>query len=203
MPTQGKFIELKILEENTSINFVNTLDWRGRETQEEYINTYTDLVDWASLTEIINQEESEILKEKAKIDPVKASESLKRAIKLREAAYRTLVQIFFEEKPDTEDMELLNIEMQSMFDYLKLDLYERQLTLNNDIDLSYILRLVVKDLVELMTSEELKRVKRCQSEECGWLFIDSSKNMSRKWCQMKGCGNRAKARRHYERSKQR
>src|ERR1700735_2051557 len=39
------------------------------------------------------------------------------------------------------------------------------------------------------------------SDRCGWLFIDDSKNASRRWCSMQSCGNRAKALRHYLRSK--
>ena len=44
-----------------------------------------------------------------------------------------------------------------------------------------------------------KRLKQCPSEDCGWLFMDRSKNASRRWCDMRTCGNRAKARRHYAR----
>ena len=45
------------------------------------------------------------------------------------------------------------------------------------------------------------RVKECDNETCRWLFVDMSKNRSRRWCDMKDCGNRAKARRHYRRTR--
>ncbi|TMI77299.1 MAG: hypothetical protein E6H05_00485 [Bacillati bacterium ANGP1] len=55
---------------------------------------------------------------------------------------------------------------------------------------------------ELLTSADVRRVRQCQSDDgCGWLFIDRSKNGTRRWCSMSVCGNRAKARRHYERTK--
>jgi predicted RNA-binding Zn ribbon-like protein len=44
-------------------------------------------------------------------------------------------------------------------------------------------------------------VKECGTENCNWLFLDTSKNRSRRWCDMKECGNREKARRHYHRKK--
>ena len=53
----------------------------------------------------------------------------------------------------------------------------------------------------LADPRETARVKRCPAEDCGWLFFDETKNARRKWCSMETCGNRAKARRNYERSK--
>ncbi|MEO6889729.1 MAG: CGNR zinc finger domain-containing protein, partial [Ktedonobacteraceae bacterium] len=55
--------------------------------------------------------------------------------------------------------------------------------------------------VELLTSEEVKRVKECPARDCGWLFLDMSKNGSRQWCSMEGCGSRAKMRRQYARKR--
>ena len=58
---------------------------------------------------------------------------------------------------------------------------------------------VVRSTIDLLTSADLGRVRECASEHCGWLFLDSSKNRSRRWCSMEACGNRTKARRHYAR----
>jgi predicted RNA-binding Zn ribbon-like protein len=55
----------------------------------------------------------------------------------------------------------------------------------------------------LLTSDKLSRVRQCQGENCTWLFLDTSKNHTRRWCEMKVCGNRVKARRHYERKRSR
>jgi predicted RNA-binding Zn ribbon-like protein len=55
--------------------------------------------------------------------------------------------------------------------------------------------------VNLLSSEDTARVKECGTENCNWLFLDTSKNRSRRWCDMKECGNREKARRHYHRKK--
>src|SRR5437762_819551 len=53
---------------------------------------------------------------------------------------------------------------------------------------------------ELLTWPALARVHICAGADCGWLFLDQSRNASRRWCAMDGCGNRTKARRHYHRS---
>jgi len=52
---------------------------------------------------------------------------------------------------------------------------------------------------ELMELGPTDRLKRCPGEDCGWLFIDTSKNRSRTWCSMRTCGNTAKVRRFRER----
>jgi predicted RNA-binding Zn ribbon-like protein len=52
---------------------------------------------------------------------------------------------------------------------------------------------------ELLTSENLERIKRCVDDTCGWLFLDNTKNRSRRWCDMGDCGSRAKAKRYYHR----
>jgi predicted RNA-binding Zn ribbon-like protein len=50
--------------------------------------------------------------------------------------------------------------------------------------------------VDLLQNGRLDRVKQCPGEDCGWLFIDNSKNGSRRWCDMATCGNRTKVHRH-------
>ena len=59
---------------------------------------------------------------------------------------------------------------------------------------------IVRSAADLLTSAELLRsVRQCGADDCQWLFLDTSKNRSRQWCSMTSCGNREKARRHYER----
>lgn len=60
---------------------------------------------------------------------------------------------------------------------------------------------LVEAAIALLTSPELSRLKTCPS--CGWFFLDSSKNGSRRWCSMTTCGSNAKARRYYWRNKSR
>jgi predicted RNA-binding Zn ribbon-like protein len=66
-------------------------------------------------------------------------------------------------------------------------------------DLERPLWLVSRSAAELLASDELERVRRCAGHPCGWLFLDASKNRSRRWCSMASCGSRAKMRRLYAR----
>ncbi|WP_257985183.1 CGNR zinc finger domain-containing protein [Bacillus sp. T33-2] len=55
--------------------------------------------------------------------------------------------------------------------------------------------------MNFLISDEKKKLKACAGGECGWLFVDTSRNKSRRWCSMEDCGNRAKAKRHYQKKK--
>jgi predicted RNA-binding Zn ribbon-like protein len=55
--------------------------------------------------------------------------------------------------------------------------------------------ILAQSAARLVTSDEINQVRACASKTCRWLFIDASKNHSRRWCDMKICGNRMKARR--------
>ncbi len=199
---QNKFQDLKIIEKRPAINFINTIDWRGRDPSTDYIHDYADLVNWASYAGLLTQTRANELKKKAEELPEKATKAYEEAIRFREASYRILNKISNGQGIDPVDKELLNDEMRSMFDHIELNLNTKKLELQDTLELNSLLRLMVKDMVELLTSDELDRVKRCNSDECGWIFIDTSKNNSRKWCRMRGCGNREKARRYYQRSQQ-
>ena len=59
---------------------------------------------------------------------------------------------------------------------------------------------IAHSAVDLLTSEDIDRVGQCGDDRgCGWLFFDTNRNHSRRWCRMEDCGNRAKAHRHYHR----
>jgi predicted RNA-binding Zn ribbon-like protein len=67
--------------------------------------------------------------------------------------------------------------------------------------LQKVLFAVLASAAELLASDRLGRIRECGSADCTWLFVDESRNRSRRWCDMTACGNRMKARRHYQRAK--
>ncbi|MFN3685443.1 CGNR zinc finger domain-containing protein [Salinarimonas sp.] len=69
------------------------------------------------------------------------------------------------------------------------------------VALAHALRPVIASAEALLTAERLTRVRVCASSTCGWLFLDTSKNRSRRWCCMEVCGNREKGRRRLRRER--
>src|SRR5262249_25485517 len=63
-----------------------------------------------------------------------------------------------------------------------------------ELDLDRVTWWIARSAAELLTSEDLTFVRECASYDCGWLFMDTTKNRSRRWCDMRTCGNRAKSR---------
>jgi predicted RNA-binding Zn ribbon-like protein len=68
----------------------------------------------------------------------------------------------------------------------------------NKTQLDWILNPIIRSAADVLLSDDLRRIKACADPACGWLFIDVSRNQSRRWCDMKDCGNRAKATRFYQ-----
>lgn len=181
------------------LDFVNTLDWRGREQPEEYLSTYDDLLEWSVLAGVLTQAESQrLLRTVAK--PARAA-ALAQAVGFREAAYRLLMAVVSGNSPEARDQEDVNTVISDARSRAKLQ-YERgtfSWVFAHDPNLP--LWVVSLSLADLLPSRLLQDVRQCGGPECGWLFLDTSKNHKRRWCSMEGCGNRAKARRHYARTR--
>lgn len=186
------------------LDFTNTVSWRGNPNPKEHLRSYIDLVKWSVNTQILTATEAEKLLRKAAQQPKEAMEVLERAINLREALYRIFLAASTEKNPNSEDLSRFNRELANALAHMQLQktrhgyqpVYARA---ENALD--QILWHIADSAAKLLTSEKLEHVRRCGSEECGWLFLDMSRNHSRRWCAMEDCGNRAKARRHYQQTK--
>lgn len=69
--------------------------------------------------------------------------------------------------------------------------------------IKWVARAIADSAAELVLTTDRSRIKTCHGERCGWLFLDESPNNRRRWCSMADCGNRAKAKRHYDAKKKR
>jgi len=183
------------------LDFVNSLDWRGRTEPVEYLGTYDDLLEWAIRAGAMTAAQARPLR-RACGKPAAAA-ALQRAIEFREAAYRVLRAAIAREAARDADLRRINSlvaqarggsQLRQTRHGFSWDLPERK---NPDLPLLP----VALSLGDLLTSDDLRHVRLCGGPECGWLFLDTSKNQRRRWCSMQGCGNRAKARRHYMRAR--
>jgi predicted RNA-binding Zn ribbon-like protein len=145
-----------------------------------------------------------MLLRKSKEKPSEAQGVLEKAREIRENIYRMLSDTAQGRPIRTTDLKGFNKALASMLSHSRLAPYEGGLRWDWDSrpdELDSVIWPVVKSAVDLMTSEATKRVGQCADERCGWLFWDLSRNRSRRWCDMKDCGNRAKVRRFYAKSK--
>lgn len=131
-------------------------------------------------------------------NPGLAKAALQDARELREALYRILARLAAHQQPEAHDLGLLETAYRGALANGQLRRQGSLFSWSLREDLDLIRASMARDAVALLESKTLlKRLKRCPgNNDCGWLFLDSTKNGIRRWCSMAGCGNRAKARRH-------
>ncbi len=186
-----------------SLNFANTKDWHASRRPVENLNSYSDLVVWGKQAGLLTADQAERLTKAAAERPEQAAGMYERAIEVREAIYRIFSGHSLGQNIADADLSLLNDTACQAMSHLRLEKNGEVFYWHLPADLadaSLILWPVAHAAADLLTSEKAARVRRCEDDRgCGYLFIDQTKNHSRRWCSMESCGNRAKARRHYSR----
>lgn len=183
--------------DHLALDFVNTLTDRGRAPVDR-LDSYDALLAFARQTGIVARSRAAELRARAQQSAPAAADVRDLAVALREALYGIFSAVARGRAPALQDRGLLNRGM-------------HRLCLDEDLSLTWraapdalddFLGAVVLAAVELAASpNERKRVRICEAPDCEWLFYDTSRNRSRRWCDMRQCGNRMKARRHYARGR--
>jgi len=186
------------------LDFVNTVSDRSTEPIE-HLTGYPRLVAWARQAGQIDGATATRLEAVAADRPLAAQEVLDRARRLREALFALFAAAAAGRRADGDGLAAINAELPLATARRRLARDGDGYRLADDPDaepaLDAPLAPVVRSAVELLTSDELDRVRECAADTCRWLFLDHSRNHSRRWCDMKVCGNRAKVRRHYRRQR--
>ena len=197
-------VKYEMIGGRTCLDFVNTASQRREGPFKDKLSGYEDLLEWAVQADQLTDEEAAHLGRKAAVDPEAAAAVVERGRALREAIYRVFTARNAGMVLPSEDLELISEENarasanrlltpvgfgSCTFEWRTYDELDRPLWP------------VAVSAVTLAASTDAERVKECGSDNCNWLFLDTSKNRSRRWCDMKECGNRAKARRHYHRTR--
>jgi predicted RNA-binding Zn ribbon-like protein len=181
------------------LDFANTIGWRGSDEPNEHLGSYGDVIAWAEQAGVVSPREARALLRRAAARPAEARRTLEDAIALREALYRVFAAIAAGRSPRGADLALVNAAVPRAFERSRLVASREGFTLAADVhddDLAAPLTPVVRSAVDLLTSpSELERVRTCAATACAWLFLDTTKNRARRWCDMKTCGNREKVRR--------
>ncbi len=185
------------------LDFANTLSG-GRARPTERLTSYRELVAWGRQAGVLSDGDARHLARAAAQHPRDAARTLADAIALRETLYR-IFAAGIEESPAAEaDLGTLNAALSRALDHLRVTPRSRGFEwawAAEEDALDRMLWPVVRSAADVLVSEEVGEVRRCGGDNCDWLFLDTSRNHSRRWCDMRGCGNRAKARRYYARRK--
>jgi predicted RNA-binding Zn ribbon-like protein len=199
---------LTIVKEMTQLtlclDFANTMAWHASAEPEEKLNHYEDLLFWAEDKQVLDAAEAQQLRGLAQQQPAQAKNVRQKAIVLREAIYGIVVACINGRSPTPNDLTILNDALAEAMSQAQLthtaDGFSWTWTADEPM-LEAMLWPVVRATADLLTAPDiLARVGQCADDRgCGYLFLDTSKNHSRRWCDINDCGNRAKQRRYYRR----
>jgi|RhiMetdeSRZDD1v2_1073273.scaffolds.fasta_scaffold54363_2 predicted RNA-binding Zn ribbon-like protein len=196
-------LNLNLKSGHAALEFTNTVNDHASEEPGETLFKYEDLLSWAKKIGLLREEQAQTLTRKAADQRNEASVVFTRSLKLREAIYRIFVAQTKGKSPANEDLAILNSVLAHLTSGAQVvhhsGRFEWQWNFDENV-LEAPLWIIALSAVDLMTSENYKWVGQCADEDgCGWLFVDTSKNHSRRWCDINDCGNRAKQRRYQKR----
>lgn len=203
--------KFKLIGGEPSLDFANTVSGREkpakdrrrrgylREVRGEKLEEYADLLAWSKKSGLLRENEIRTLQLKAEENPKAAVAVLLRAIKLREVIYRLFKAAIEKWQPADADMHTLNEELKLARNHERLIPERNGFRFdwkNGEIALDKMLWLLAQSATDILTSHKLVRVKQCDGENCGWVFLDTSRSGNRTWCDMRDCGNLAKVHRY-------
>lgn len=184
--------------------FVNTLSARPTEAPIERLVSYDALLDWSRETGLLKLEDAQRLGARARRRSTEGLRIVERARELRELLHETFSSTSVGRTPPGSTLERLSTHLSRWYPYGRLvpagD--SLQWVYGGQDDLERPLWEVARAASRLLTSSRLARVRACAASDCGWWFLDDTKNASRRWCDMKICGNRDKVRRFRERQRE-
>jgi len=183
------------------LDFINTVNYRLGTHPQENLPDYGSLLEWAWRADLVDAELNANLNRQAVEHPLETGKAWQAAIQAREVLFHLLASHIAGEQPLAGDVELFNHILGEVLSRLYLHAspagYHWDWRAVGNPELARAYWPVVRAAAELLTSPALlERLGQCADPHCGWLFFDTSKNHSRKWCDINDCGNRAKQRRY-------
>lgn len=187
----------QLIAGHPALDLVNTLDWRfGARGPQELLASYDDLLRFTEQSKLLTPARTRQLRRSA--DASRSAYALAECTELREAIAEIFYARLDRRMPSTTARATLER-------YFKAANSRQQLNWKRSPHIEWewpaegspalpvwALALIAS---ALMMSDAVGRVRACDNPECRWLFLDTSKNHTRRWCDMKLCGNRMKARR--------
>lgn len=198
-------IEFELTAGELCLDFANTLT--GPDHRRDLLPDYDALVAWCQQASLVAPREALLLRRASVQAPRAARAVLARARRLREVIFGVFAAVAARRHVTPEDVDELNTFAVEAVRHRRLvpagEHFEWQWTRDEPAALGRLLWPIAQSAVDLLTCERVFSVRECASPTCAWLFLDQSRNQTRRWCDMKVCGNRAKVRRFHQRARER
>ena len=192
-------LPFKYIGGDPAVDLVNTVDWTRGGLKDERLGDYQRLTRWAEGSGVVSAQLAAKLRRKAAGSPNAASTVYRAALRVREIIRRLLVELA-EGSASAGAVADFNRILAPALQHLRV----RPLGADPHLQLGWeeeenrldsVLWPVLWSAASLISSEEASRIRVCGGEDCGWMYVDRSRNGLRRWCQMESCGTREKTRR--------
>jgi len=205
MPARGRLpaVTPEDLDTERALSFANTLSARPTPSPVERLVSYDAFLSWAREAGLLKTDDVERLLARARRRPSEGTRIVERARDLRELVHDTFSATSAGRAPSHATLAALSAQLSAWYPHGRLvpSGETLQWVYGGDDELERPLWEIARAISRLLTSPRLARVHACAAEDCGWWFFDDTKNGSRRWCDMKLCGNRDKVRRYRARQK--
>ena len=199
-------LPFKYVGGDPAVDLVNTVDWTRRGPIEDRLTDYDRLTRWAEGAALLTPRLGSQLRDRAREHPVEAAAAHGAAIELRWVLRELFAATAHGEPLPGGMIEELDRTVSATLGQLRLVRSRPgspgalQWGWRGATDrLDSIVWPAARAAAELLVSDEALRIRECGGQDCGWLYVDRSRNGLRRWCQMEVCGTREKSRRRAER----
>jgi len=195
--------DFQLVSGHLALDFANTLDYRyDPDRLIDLIPTYQRFLAFCRQSGVITTAQMRTLL--AGTSKADAQRTLQHVIEFREALYFLFLSAVSGGRPDERYLRTFNsfladARVPDRIEWQKKNLVRCYRGLAESP--AGPLWLLLDAAAALLTSPDRHRIHECNEETCRWLFLDRSKNHSRRWCDMRLCGNRSKAQRFYARTR--
>jgi predicted RNA-binding Zn ribbon-like protein len=182
-----------------ALDLVNTVSWRGNcERRIERIPTFESLVHWSSRTELLQAPKVRQLMRSAATDADAAERSARQVRDLREDLHLVIASHLEGTPLPPRALTRLRLRYLDALQNASPSALPLTWEISPDSPAALAHALALR-AIRLLQSDDVDRIGRCSDDACQWVFIDRSRNHSRRWCSSTDCGNRDRAARHYAR----
>jgi len=185
------------------LDFINTVRSRTKEPNVCYLPTNDEVLKWAKRVKLFSHKDIREIMEYNKEHPDIAEKEHKKVIDIRETLCKIFTAIANNLPPSESLLEKFNKYLSESFNNLKIVVNNNRVVTEDwqkkDAGMHQFQLLIIRSAYELLKSDLLATLKRC--DNCGWLFLDRSKNRSRRWCNMETCGSSEKSKKYYRKIK--
>jgi predicted RNA-binding Zn ribbon-like protein len=193
--------DLSLIGGVLALDFANSASGRGTASAQEHIHSLDDLVAWGTHAGCLGPATATRSALATAANPL-ATELLRRALRLREAIFAIGSAIAHGREPATNDLDIARLAVRDAMasGALKPRYGGYGLDFGDAPPAAAVIGPVALSALDMLETADFTRIKQCPGmtpdNDCQWLFLDVSKNNSRRWCDMATCGNRTKSHRH-------